>query len=68
MSYAIHVREVHPHAHEYVLAYDIDGREQAERVVRSLATSFPRHGPGATSGRYWFVSPSGYFQIWSELD
>ncbi|MEH3148608.1 MAG: hypothetical protein PGN34_25545 [Methylobacterium frigidaeris] len=67
MRYAIHVRELQPHEHEFVLAYDIDGREQAERFVRKLATSFPEHGEAGQHGRYWFASRSGRYQIWSTL-
>jgi hypothetical protein len=67
VAYTIRVRELRRpgYSNEFVLAHSITGREQAEQLVRGLATSYREHGFDEGRGVYWFQGFSGLHEIWA---
>lgn len=47
-----------------VLAKDIPGRTEADRIVSRLASSYDNHGADPGCGTRWFRDGAGLHQIW----
>lgn len=47
-----------------ILAKDIAGRSEAERIVSRLASSYERHGADPGSRMHWFLDGSGRHELW----
>ena len=66
MSHAIYVRDL-GHARgsaPRLLAYAIEGRQTAERVIHGIVRSYPDCGQDPISQVHWFRDQRGLHEMW----
>jgi hypothetical protein len=66
MSHVIHVRELNRTEASVprLLAFAIENRQVAERLVHGIVRTYPACGVNPISEVYWFEDADGLHEIW----